>query len=362
MANDDSTTPRSAASERTRRTPLRASREARVEIKALSKPSTWRAWFALASDWVQISLAGLTIYWAVWLSGNWLAMAALPFAWLVIGIRMRALATILHEASHRALAHSRWLNIVMGTVCSGWWILQLHWRYCGSHISRHHVWLGHLENDPDIVQYQRLGLLKQNPATFLGWNLLQMLLGLKTFANLPYLLRDRLLPEPGEKLERSALVEIAGFIVTWTALLIVLSLTGLLVPFLLIWVVPYLTTFQAINHLIETLEHFPLTWTRQDAFEWTRNRKGPWFEQWLLGAHGEGWHRVHHLLPGVPFWNLERAHKILMTDPLYAAFERESGGVFFRGANGAPPIIKAMVSELTAYQIICSIRLEEIRS
>jgi fatty acid desaturase len=127
-------------------------------------------------------------------------------------------------------------------------------------------------------------------------------------------------------------------------------------------VVPYLTTFQATNHLIETLEHFPLTWTRQASVEWTRNRKGPWFERWLTGAHGEGWHRVHHLLPGIPFWNLERAHEILMTDPVYAAFERESGGIFVRGRNGEPPIIKAMIGELAAYQYIHLIQIEEVRS
>lgn len=250
----------------------------------------------------------------------------------------------------------------MGTVASGWWILQLHGRYVQSHIKGHHVWLGDVERDPDIAQYERLALLKQDPRTFLVRNLLQLLLGFKTFVNLPYLLRDRLLPEKGTVLKRSELAEIAGFLLAWATLLTVLALNGWMLPFVVIWVVPYFTVFQAVNHLIEVLEHFPLTWTRRANYEWTRNRKGPWFEQWLAGAHGEGWHRVHHLLPGLAFWHLARAHEILMCDPVYAAFERESGGIFSRGTNGEPPIIAALVAELAAYQTAIAIDLEGDKS
>jgi fatty acid desaturase len=155
------------------------------------------------------------------------------------------------------------------------------------------------------------------------------------------------------------MLESFAFVLAWSGLAIVITVKGWLLPFVVIWVVPYLTTFQATNYLIETLEHFPLTWTRGDISDWTRNRKGPWIEQWLTGTHGEGWHRVHHLLPGIPFWNLKRAHELLMTDPAYAAFERESGGILFAGPNGEPPIVEVMVAELAAYRQALAIELEE---
>lgn len=346
--------------ERVRRRPLALSSDARRELKALAEPSIWRAGLAVGADWAQIAAAGAFIYWAVWMASSLWALLLLPLAWVVIGTRMRALATILHEASHRALVRSRWLNIVLGTVASGWWILQLHWRYFLSHVQGHHPWLGDPERDPDVAQYYRLRLIFQDPATFLQHNLLQLMLGLKTFVNLPYLLRDRLLPEPGKALSREAKIETLAFLLAWAGLLTLLIIKGWMLPFLVIWVVPYFTVFQATNYLIETLEHFPLTWTRPDRQEWTRNRKGPWIEQWLTGSHGEGWHRVHHLMPGLPFWTLERAHALLMTDPAYAAFEMESGGILFTGPNGEPPILKALLAELAAYQQALAIELEEV--
>jgi fatty acid desaturase len=348
-------------SSRHRRTSLNLSREVLRELKALAQPSWWRAALAIGADWAQIVAAGAAIYWAVWLAPTSWALAFLPVGWLVIGTRMRALATILHEAAHRILFRRRWLNILLGTVMSGWWILQLHCRYFSSHVQGHHVWLGHPKKDPDIAQYHRLRLASQHPATFLQRNLLQMLLGLKTFVNLPYLLRDRLLPEPGMALTREAKFETVGFVIAWIGLFALLVAEGWLLPFLLIWVVPYLTVFQAVNHLIETLEHFPLTWTRANGHEWTRNRKGPWIEQWLTGSHGEGWHRVHHLLPCMPFWNLKLAHELLMTEPTYAAFEMESGGILFHGTNGEPPILKVMLAELAAYQQALAIEFKEIQ-
>jgi fatty acid desaturase len=344
---------------RPRRTRLHLSPETLRELKTLSRPSLWRALLAIATDWALIALSGGAIYWAVWSSQTQWALAVLPIGWMVIGTRMRALATILHEAAHRLLVRQRWLNILFGTLLSGWWIAQLHCRYFASHVLGHHRWLGHPVKDPDIAQYHRLDLIHQDPATFLRRNLLHLLLGLKTLANLPYLLRDRLLPEPGMKLSREAKVETAGFVIAWIGLITLLIVNGWLLPFLVIWIVPYFTTFQAVNHLIETLEHFPLTWTRADDHEWTRNRKGPWIERWLTGAHGEGWHRVHHVLPGIPFWNLKRAHELLMTDPVYAAFEKESGGILLRGRNCEPPILQTMIAELAAYQQALAIKLKE---
>jgi fatty acid desaturase len=259
---------------------------------------------------------------------------------------MRALATLLHEASHHALSRNRKANWLMGTVLSGWTILQLLGRYTRSHVWEHHKHLADPERDPDTRQYVSQGLLDANPARLLRDNLLAAFSGAKTLINLPYLLRDRLLPEPGTRLTPAERAEIAGFLAAWTILILVLALNGWLLAFVLVWVAPYLTVFQATNWAIETSEHFPLPWTRSDRFQLTRNRKGGPIERFFFGCHGESWHRVHHERPGIPFFNAAKAHAVMMRDAAYAAFEAETGGLFSRGPNGAPSIIAAIKADL----------------
>lgn len=272
-------------------------------------------------------------------------LALCLLGWIVIGARMRGLATLLHESSHQALARPLWLNAGLGCI-SGWAILQVRGSYIRSHVHEHHRHLGDPDLDPDTQQYLRQGLLRADPATFILSNLAQLLFGLKTFVNLPYLLRDRLVPRPTVTLTTGEKVELVGFTIFWIALITLLAATGNLTNFVLLWMVPYLTTFQAINWLIELSEHFPLIWTRSNPLEQTRNRKGPPIENFLFGCHGEGWHRVHHKWPGIPFWNLEAAHLLMMQDPIYAALEAETGGLFFPGPNGASSIITSITREL----------------
>nr|WP_321358929.1 fatty acid desaturase family protein [uncultured Hyphomonas sp.] len=271
-------------------------------------------------------------------------------AWIIIGTRQRALATLLHEASHRALARNRRLNDFLGTVCSSWFIFQMGAPYKASHVYNHHPKLGHVLNDPDTEQYVRQGLLEANPVTFVRDNVIGMLLGLKALVNFPYLLRYRLLPADWRTMSRAHMAELAGFIIFWGVLLTLLTLAGWLDEFLVFWMLPYFTAFQATNWLIETAEHFPLVWLESSVVRATRNRQGNVIERFLTGAHGEGWHLVHHLRPAIPFWNLKKAHQLMLKDPAYAASVARYGGLFTRGHPGRPTILQAMADELGLLQ------------
>lgn len=78
-------------------------------------PSPLRASAALVEDWGIIAGAGSAAMMSIHHAPVAVSCIVLPVAWTVIGGRMRALATMLHEASHRALARStsailRWLR------------------------------------------------------------------------------------------------------------------------------------------------------------------------------------------------------------------------------------------------------------
>lgn len=344
LAPDDGEDRRRRPHYRTYRFPA----EINQELKTLAKPDTLRAAAAAVEDWTLIGLGSAAVLaGAAHLDQPWGA-AAMVAGWVVNGSRMRALATLLHESAHKTLSPIAAVNNALGTVASAWWVLQLRHRYEQSHVDEHHRHLGDPENDPDTRQYVRQGLLDEDAEHFIARNVGVALTASKTLVNLPYLLRDRLLPKPGTRMSVAAWTEVFGFLAAWSFLIAFLATKGWLLAFLLVWVVPYLTTFQAINWLIETSEHFPLAWTRSDPFQWTRNRKGSLLERFFFGCHGESWHRVHHERPLIPFWNLKRAHEAMMRDPAYAEFEAETGGLFTRGPNDAPSILSTIRNELRA--------------
>lgn len=316
------------------------------DLAALRQVSTRHGLLACVSDWAVIALAiGAAVGSSSFLPVP-VTVATVAASVVVIGARMRGLATLVHESAHKTLARPRWLNTALGSVCSGWWVLQSRSRYHRSHVREHHPHLGDERRDPDTRQYLKQKLRQQDPRSFFRRNLLETLSGAKTLVNLPYLLRDRLLPEKGATLSREEKIEGVGLVFAWCLLLALLWYFGLLGWFLLLWVLPYLTSFQCLNWLIEVSEHFPLIWRHKDPFLHTRNRKGPGAEQFLTGIHGERWHRVHHLRPDIPFHNLEAAHEIMMRDRAYAASEATSGGLFFRGPRGEPAIVNTIKADL----------------
>lgn len=278
-----------------------------------------------------------------------LMLIFMGMSWILVGTRQRGLATLLHESSHHTLARDRVLNHLLGTLLSGWWILQLRCVYVRSHVHRHHAHLGDPTADPDTIQYLRSGMLGQDPNSFLARNLLSMLVGAKAALNLPYLLRDRLLPNADDRYSKSDYVEMFAFLAFWSLLIAVLGWAGLLDEFLLFWVLPYLTVFQAVNWLIEVAEHFPLAWLGQTGSRASRNRKGHWFERFFFGIHAEHFHRLHHMFPRIPFWRMNAAHAVLMTeDAEYARGEQEYGGLLTSGPTGGRSIISRLPAELRA--------------
>src|ERR1700752_3981453 len=96
----------------------RFAKQIREDLKPLYALDNWHGPLALAEDVLVIILAILSPYFLQPVMG-WVApylVISLP----LIGFRMRALATLLHESSHCTLAKNPALNFVLGTFCSGY--------------------------------------------------------------------------------------------------------------------------------------------------------------------------------------------------------------------------------------------------
>jgi fatty acid desaturase len=251
---------------------------------------------------------------------------------LLIGSSHRSLAHFLHESAHKVLVKDSRLNLVLGTLFSGYLIFQMYTPYRNTHIGCHHRKLGDRDEDPDYSFHLECGLYdhQQSDAAFIFRNIISALLGLRTIAYMRYLLRDRIfctMPRLVISMPIRFHHERRILLAMWALLITFAALGSWLYLLLLFWFVPMFTTAIAIGWISELAEHYPLPESETKILLLTRNRHGWAIENFLLGRHSDRYHLVHHLNPGIPYWNLQRAHRVLMDDPGYAAWDGLWGGI-----------------------------------
>ena len=295
--------------------------ELKKELAILSELDNFHAPLALLEDLGIIVLAIVIPY----MCPSELQLAAIGFSIIIIGSRQRALATLLHEASHQTLAKNRHLNSLIGAI-AGALILQCSSAYSASHL-KHHRNLGLKDGDSDLETHRRFGLYDNRSmwdfmTTFLNpiWILKHSLQSLRA------LITNRLYSKPKD-------MPGALFVLLfWSLLLIVFGEYDLLVELLIFWVLPFFTSFLLINYTCELSEHYGrisfLEEESQDELTMTRNRYGNNFENFFFGIHSENFHLTHHLTPSIPYWNLQIADKVLSKDPNYRELTEKMGGLF----------------------------------
>jgi fatty acid desaturase len=92
--------------------------------------------------------------------------------------------------------------------------------------------------------------------------------------------------------------------------------SGLAVPFLLFWVVPFLTWLQLVLRVRSVAEHFGIE-GREGAYAGTRTTLASAFDRLFIAPRSAGYHFEHHLYPSVPLHRLAELHHRLMEVPDY---------------------------------------------
>lgn len=245
---------------------------------------------------------------------------------LLIGSRQRALATVLHEASHSSLTKNKKFGKILGTYFSGYLIFQSWDSYYKSHVKYHHPQLGQ-DTDPDFQYYKESGVYNACSKKRFYWNYFwSYMLCLHSFYSLKYLIQNRLLSAPNKK-------EVMLIIFSQMILFIILTYLTNIYGYILYWLLPYLTTFQIFTWFIELSEHYPMVSQYNRNLECSRNRFSNPLEHFFTAIHAENFHLIHHLFPAIPYWQLAAAHKILMQDNDYAKVNQNFGGIFFSYKN-----------------------------
>jgi fatty acid desaturase len=279
-----------------------------TRLKALHQPRLTPFLRAAAVDWCLIgvaTLAALSLGWPV-----------LPIALLVIGNRQRALGNLLHDASHFSMDSDRGRARLLANLLFCWplWISMPLYRQDHEH---HHRYLGDPSRDPDFIHDEsRLPL---------GWGSVWL-----DQLGSPFTFRNAACGHLG-RMDAACLACVVAW---WSVVLTLIGIAtsaGAAVAFLALWIGARATFFHAITAFREISDHVGLD--TRSLIGFSRNHAFYGVLGELFHPHNNGYHLVHHLMPGLPFHALPRAHRLLQDWPKYA--EGEHCTSYFQGPSSA---------------------------
>ncbi|MCG2632341.1 fatty acid desaturase family protein [Bradyrhizobium sp. WYCCWR 13023] len=271
------------------------------EMRSLSEVSSGKVLSAFAAEMGMVGAA-------IWLSeATWFNPLTYLLALFVIGSRIVGIGGLMHEAAHYRVAKNRLLNDIVGEIMAFPTTASMA-GYRNTHFAHHREL--NSERDPDwtrnfgvddyefpVPQYL---FLRRVALHFAGLKTRQFL---GSFHNNP---QTRQIPVWTSRLRLLAF-----------GLLFVSAVAfGFWKELLLYWLVPLLTTFMGVIYLKRVSEHYGVR--HESVLNETRTIVGPWWQILAFAPWGLNYHLEHHLYPGITCFNLGKAHRLLMKNPVYA--------------------------------------------
>jgi fatty acid desaturase len=188
--------------------------------------------------------------------------------------------TPMHDASHRSVARQKWVNEVVGRVCSFMFFSPFPaFRYV--HLE-HHKHTNHPEKDPDFWS-------GRGPSWLLPFRWITQDMHY-------YVVYLGVLKQRPKAENREVVLGLVGFV----SALFALMFLGWGKPALLLWVLPGRLAIAMLAFSFDYLPHVPHKVTSaENRYKATLVRPSPLLTPVLLY---QNFHLIHHLYPGVPFY------------------------------------------------------------
>lgn len=247
---------------------------------------------------------------------------------IVIGARQHALVVLMHEASHYHFAKNKTLNDALSNIFCAFPLTLETDVYRKVHLAHHR----HLNTsqDPDHVR-------KDSQS---GWNLpatpkqIALFIPAFIFAIGPKEMTALLWGFSGFATPKRWFKEpkLMAFKMSYYLAIAATALYfGFGTKVLLYWFVPVLFVLPFVARVRNLSEHSVLTWTNENNS--SREIIPGKIERFLLAPHFVHHHLTHHHYPHIPFYNLPKAHQMLVESGFYSdAHMNTSYFVPYRGS------------------------------
>jgi fatty acid desaturase len=225
---------------------------------------------------------------------------------MLIGSRQLGLAILMHDAAHKALARTFWLNEVLGSWACGAAVAADLYAYRPYHL-KHHRYTQQAE-DPDLVLSAPFPVTRAS----LARKLLRDLSGQTGFKQRRAQLRAAL-GTPGAPLNarvQTFAAKLGRPLIVNGLLFAGLCALGFWWLYPALWLVPLLTWYMAVTRVRNIAEH-ALVPDNDDAFRNARTTLAAPLVALFLAPYWVNYHVEHHLLMWVPCYNLTKLHRLL---------------------------------------------------
>jgi fatty acid desaturase len=276
-------------------------------VARLAQRSALRASLAILEDLAVIAaaIAVALLYWPN-------PLVIVP-AIVIVGTRQHALFVIAHDAAHYLLFDNRKLNDWVGRACATVQGLSM-CTYRVIHRLHHNNLYGELDPDtalhggyPRGRWYLAKKLLK-DLSGLTAWKTYAYFLGGAPALNTATQVALRPLDDTSPKLRAEAKRDRNMVVAFHVLLLIGFALSGHLLQYLVLWILPLVSVVQAILRLRAIAEHGATT-DFSSPLTAARTNLGPAWLRWALFPHNVGYHIEHHLYASVPQHNLAELHR-----------------------------------------------------
>ena len=272
------------------------SKEQYEEIK---EKQDWRNVLTISSNWLQMSAAMALFFF-------YPNVITFLVALVIIGSRQFALAVLAHDAAHNLLFENNKVNDLAGQWFCAYPIFQDNRVYRPYHLKHHrHT---ETEDDPDLVLSTPFPITKRSFIRKIFRDLTGITGVKRYWGSLSSIFRTK-----GDnvfnKISKTS-NKLHGFLISNLIIFILISTTMHWSLFLLLWWLPSFTYYSLIIRIRNISEH--AVTPGNDDFDNTRTTKSTVLTRFLMVPHNVNYHLEHHLFTRCPWYNLPKAHSMMI--------------------------------------------------
>jgi fatty acid desaturase len=272
-----------------------------IDKVTLKEMNRQRPWIIFTRIFFEYSLIVFTSYF----TDLYFSIPLYLLAALIIGSRFHALGVLMHEGSHYRLHTNRKLNEILSTIMSSTILIPFD-DYRSNHLT-HHKNLNS-QKDPDFIKRQTNDWSFPKSRKEYAWVLLKDLVGINSLNLIQNLKHNKKNSKSKSK---------SQYFVFYTIVIIMLaaiSFFGLLDKYIIYCILPIATITKTIMRLRAAADHFGINRKAENASRDTIYH--PILREFLIPC-GIGYHAVHHVFMGVPYYNLPKLFKLLEQNEQY---------------------------------------------
>ena len=261
----------------------------REEIAAFTAKSDAQAWRLVIANWLAIAAIFAVV-------GRYPNPLTILLAMPLLAGRQLGLAVLTHEAGHRTLFRTPWLNDVVGQWLCALPVFNDMPSYARGHL-RHHQKAGTHE-DPDLPNYAAYPVSRES----FRRKVVRDLTGQTGVKFLAAIMRGAAGVTSRE--QRDSALPFIQQLFMQLLLFLLLALCGIGWAYLL-WLGAFLTVYMLIIRVRQVAEHaaVPDLYDPDPRLN-TRTVEAPWWQRLFLAPNGVNYHMEHHFMASVPCYRL----------------------------------------------------------